>query len=257
MKKKNKKKNISYKDFTNLIKDKKNIPNSEMQSIPLDFLKKVINEVSKSVCKITIESMNQKFYGTGFFMMIQSDEGKNISCMLTNFHVISEDIIKYKNAIIKIEIDSENDENSKLVQQFKFGNDNRFILFLQKPIDITVIEILDKDIIKDKIKFLLCDLDCKKDRYKNYINKEVFILHHPEGRNTEYAFGKIISFKNFKLEHNISTKKGSSGSAIILKETFEVIGIHRGKIYWNNIPIMKELLLEFLLKVLKKDHKIN
>ena len=253
MKKKNNKKTISYKDFMNLIKDKKNnIPNSEMQSIPLDFLKKVINEVSKSVCKITIESMNQKFYGTGFFMMIQSDEGKNISCMLTNFHVISEDIIKYKNAIIKIEIDSENEKNSKMVQQIEFGNDDRFILFLQKPIDITVIEILDSDIIKDKIKFLPCDLDCKKDRYKKYINKEVFILHHPEGRNTEYAFGKIISFKNFKLEHNISTKKGSSGSAIILKETFEVIGIHRGKIYWNNIPHNEGTFIGILIESIKK-----
>ena len=138
---------------------------AQIQSIPLA----VLNEFSKSACKITVEFNNKILFGTGFFMMIQSDEEKNISCMLTNFHIIPEKIIQYK-YIIKIEIETENGE---IIQPIRLENNNRFILFLQKPIDITVIEIIDSDIIKDKIKFLSCDLDCKKDIYEKYINKNI------------------------------------------------------------------------------------
>ena len=39
--------------------------------------------------------------------------------------------------------------------------------------------------------------------------------------------GEIIKVKKYELFHNASTKEGSSGSPIFLKNTTKVIGIHK------------------------------
>ena len=63
-------------------------------TVPLEIL----FEVSKSICKIKIETINNKVdFGTGFFMIISNFSKK----LITNYHVISQERI---NNDIEIEI---------------------------------------------------------------------------------------------------------------------------------------------------------
>ena len=66
--------------------------------------------------------------------------------------------------------------------------------------------------------------------YEQYLNTDIFILQHPLGGETEYAFGKITKiFNNFEFEHSIDTDSCSSCSSIIFRESLKVIGINISK----------------------------
>ena len=61
-----------------------------------------------------------------------------------------------------------------------------------------------------------------------YIKKDIYIVQYPEGNKLSYSEGKIININNNnELIYNASTKPGSSGSPILIKNTIEVIGIHK------------------------------
>ena len=63
------------------------------------------------------------------------------------------------------------------------------------------------------------------------MNKEVFVLQHPHGEEMNLSIGKLtnIDKDSVSFEHDATTDKGSSGSAIILNENNCVIGIHKSK----------------------------
>jgi S1-C subfamily serine protease len=83
----------------------------------------VLDKISKSVCKINYTLNSKSVHGTGFFM-----EYKSNKYLITNYHVISE---KTKN----IEIEIWNKSTSE------FNLNNRFIKYIKKPKDITIIQI--------------------------------------------------------------------------------------------------------------------
>ena len=58
---------------------------------------------------------------------------------------------------------------------------------------------------------------------------------YPGGNALSYSSGTIKISKNNKLIYDASTKSGSSGSPIFIKDTTEFIGIHRGG--FNDIKI--------------------
>ena len=106
--------------------------------------------------------------------------------------------------------------------------------------NITVIEIIDEDYLKEKINFLSCDLKCNSEIYKNYLNTDIFIMYHPNGEELECCSGKIIKVnepKEFNFEHSLDIKNGSSGSPILLFEKSddepEVIGIQTSSVCEN------------------------
>jgi hypothetical protein len=89
-------------------------------------------------------------------------------------------------------------------------------------LDIIIIEIkIDADKIKEEL-FLIPNLE-----EINLINKEIYIIQYPAGQNLSYSTGNIIDVVNDELVYNASTKEGSSGSAILLKNTTKVIGVHK------------------------------
>ena len=96
----------------------------------------------------------------------------------------------------------------------------RFIIY-DIDIDITIIGIIPEDNIKKKF-FLLPNLN-----NINYTNKNIYIPQFPHGKNLSYSEGKITNVNDSMLIYDAITNKGSSGSPIFLKETTEVIGIHR------------------------------
>ena len=117
--------------------------------------------------------------------------------------------------------------------------EKRLIKCFPKPTDITVIEILDTDELKNKIKYLKKDYLNISDTYESYISKEIYVFHHPYGGEAECSKGEIIGIdynsNNTFFLHNAFTAQGSSGSAIILADCFKIVGIHCKKNRDNNI----------------------
>lgn len=192
---------------------------------------KKIYKSSKSICKIIYidQEKNTEAFATGFFMYIYK-ENKKYECLLTNNHVINEKFVNSK-SIIKIEI------NNNSQYQIKLDDSNRFIKYFQRPIDITIIQIIDSDTFKKDIDFFYYDLNYIIG-YEQYLNIDIFIIQHPLGGEAEYACGKITKiFNNFEFEHTVDTDFGSSGSPIILNESLKVIGIHKQRCKYNNYNI--------------------
>ena len=179
------------------------ISNSKIKEIDTN-----LHEVLNSVCKIIYKNS----YGTGFLIKLYKQE-KELFCLMTNEHVITKEMIE-KKEIISIKYNYE-----KKWLQIKLDSNTRFILF-NKEMDITIIEIKDK--IKEKY-FLLPNIDNNMD----YINKEIYIVQFPEGKHLSYSDGKVKDIINNEIIYDASTKRGSSGSPILLKNSTEVIGIHK------------------------------
>jgi hypothetical protein len=178
--------------------------NSEIKKIDLN-----LHEVLKSVCKIIYKNE----FGTGFFIKLFKDD-KELLCLMTNEHVIRKEMIE-SNEIIDIKYNYE-----KKWMKIKLDEKERYILY-NKEMDITIIEIISNDKIKDKY-FLLPNIN-----NIDYINKDIYIVQFPEGKKLSYSNGKIKDVNNFEIIYDASTKSGSSGSQILIKNTTEVIGIHK------------------------------
>ena len=82
----------------------------------------VIIRLRNNICKIFYQINNQKYYGTGFFMLLNN----YIKCLLTAYHVISENTINnsinieiYNKKIIKLKL---NDRFIKFYEKFRYNN---------------------------------------------------------------------------------------------------------------------------------------
>ena len=162
-----------------------------------------IDKIRKSICKIK----SKEGFGTGFFIDYNS-----YKYLITCYHVISEEI---KNIVI--EIWDKHDINLNL--------NNRNIIYLPKPKDITIIQLKEKEI--NEIDYLFFDLDYVKG-YKLYTNNEALSLGYPKGEKLASGSGLIKEIVDeYDFYHNIPTSWGSSGSPIIQFNTLLVIGIHK------------------------------
>ena len=168
-----------------------------------------LTKVIKSVCKI----INENKAGTGFLIKLYKEE-KELNCLMTNEHVITKEMIELKK-IIDIQYNCE----EKWIK-IKLDENERYIIY-NKEMDVAIIEI-KKDEIKDKY-FLKPNINNNIE----YKNKEIYIVQYPQGNKLSYSEGKIININNNELIYDASTKSGSSGSPILLKNTIKVIGIHK------------------------------
>ena len=177
---------------------------------------KIINKVMKSISKIIIIINNKKKnYGTGFFFYYTD----KIKYLITNYHIINE------NSTNNTEIEIWN--HKKMILNLN----NRYIKYIQKPKDITIIEIQETDNIYKDIEFLKFDYNGINHGYEIYINADIFTIEHPYGDDSSCASGRIINIDEYEFIHNISTDNGSSGCPIILLNNninlIQVIGIHK------------------------------
>ena len=170
-----------------------------------------MQEVLKSVCKI----IYNKNIGSGFLIKLFINV-KQIFCLMTNQHVVTKEMIESK-AIINVKYNYE-----KKWIQIKLDEKERFIKY-NKKLDVTIVEILPNDYVKDKY-FLIPNINNDNN---NYIKKDIYIVQFPEGKYLSYSIGKITYAYDYELEYDASTKPGSSGSPIILKGSTEVLGIHK------------------------------
>ena len=177
------------------------------------------SNVLNSSVKIIIDSNN---FGSGFFIKIKKNNGKQFYCLMTNQHVITPEIIE-QNKEIKILY-----ANEKKNLIIKLDQEDRFIKYYKDSlqIDLTVIQIIDKDNIENGI-FLEPNYDYKNG-YQQFNNKTISVVQYPYGEELSISNGKIKKNNKIIMIHTASTLFGSSGSPIVLKGTDKVLGIHFG-----------------------------
>ena len=174
--------------------------------------KKIIDEASKSICKISFLKAN----GTGFFLWTPFNEAK---FLITNYHVINREILN-KNISITLEI------YNKKIFTLNLANFQNNIQFFEK-LDITVIQINSLENLCQNVIFLEVDMNYING-YNNYLNEDVFSLGYPFGNDIDFSRGEITKISEKFFYHNCDTDDGYSGCPIILTSNKRVIGIHRG-----------------------------
>lgn len=184
------------------------------RAVPLE----IIDEARKSVCKI-ITKQNK---ATGTFLDLTNIIDKK--CLITNCHVISEELVKSKSTIT-IEYGK---EKEKMKKDIELDNEKLYIKIFPS-FDITIIEIIDEDLLK-KVKFLNIDKNYLKG-YERYINKNIFIMEYPLGGDLNIDIGSISTVKSEEnyFRYKLDTQPGSSGSPILLLDN-SLVGIHKGAI---------------------------
>ena len=180
------------------------IKNSEIKEVDVSLTK-----VVKSICKITYGNK----CGIGFLIKLYQD-GKELFCLMTNHHVITKELVDSKE-MINVKYNYE----SKWVQ-IKLDTNETSIKY-DPTLDFTIIDI--GDLIKQKY-FLFPNIN-----NIDYINQKIYIPQYPEGNKLSVSEGKIlkINIEDDELVYDASTKSGSSGSPILLKDTKKIIGIHK------------------------------
>lgn len=139
---------------------------------------------------------------------------------MTNNHVINSNFIE-NNEYFKINLNllpEELEEDSKI--SYKIPLDKNKFVFTSELIDVTFIELSEKDIKNPDFTFFDPDNDFNDE------SEQIYVFQYPEGE-LSFSTGYIISSSCFNFCHTASTKCGSSGSPLLNKK-MKVIGIHRG-----------------------------
>ena len=201
---------------------------------------KIIDQMKKCVCKIK----NDKVKGTGFFSKIPyKNELKNV--LITCNHILDENDIKNGNILLSI-------NNEETYKNIKIEVDDNRLIFTDKDLDITIIEIIKKDNIENNINsYLEVDKRLKFEFIKEIYQKEsLYILNYPKGEDIVVSYGILNDINNKEIYHNCSTEQGSSGSPIISLKTFQLIGIHKASCLHKNLN--KGLFIKYVIDELNK-----
>jgi len=205
------------------------------------FSQNTLYNITKSLCKIVVQSVKEEVFGIGFFIYIKLD--KIFPCLMTNFKYINKNLIDSKE-IIAIQL-----ENKKVIN-IKLDEKERFIKHLIQISNITIIEILDSDLLNNNIEFLNYEIS---NDFEKYLNRNIFLLHFSLNENDNFTMGQIVHIKDFGFEHSINKNSNYSGCPIILTENKNIIGICEEKYGINNFG----LFISEILKELEKEKKTN
>jgi V8-like Glu-specific endopeptidase len=141
--------------------------------------------------------------------------------LFTCFHVISDKDIQNQ-ITIDIYFGKKGKETHKKIELDK----NMRFMKAYKEEDVTLIEIIDNDVISEK-KFLTPDLNYEYG-YTRYLKKNFYLAGYPKSYGERcISSGRIIKIDNYQFFHKLDTSEGSSGSPII-NDKGDVIGIHTG-----------------------------
>ena len=203
-----------YKEYADevLINNPNNFNSGGMEQLS------TLYNIIKATCKVKYPNVS----GSGFLM--KTKKGNNIFfCLVTNEHVITKQMVKTK-SIIEISYDNETkkfriilDKSQRFIMDYRYMN-----------IDAIIIQILPMDNIPFEC-FLSPNLNFKKG-YEQFLGRNIFIPQFPGGQNLQGSEGYIkkINKCTYDFIHLASTDMGSSGSPIFLKNSSQVIGIHKG-----------------------------
>ena len=224
--------------------------------IPRNCIKKLGDQMDKDICMIEVG----KERGTGFFVKIPFPNLENmLPVLITNNHIINNDLINNKEKKIKIRIEEEDIE--------KEINLNNRLISTNQEYDTTIIEIKDHDNINNFMKLderIINDIINNKNENIKYKDSTIYIIQYPEGL-LSVSFGvldEIYDDKPYNFLHKCCTRKGSSGSPVINLSN-KIIGIHKKGYNMNNnegtflnYPI-KEFIAKNYIDPIKNKNKIK
>ena len=199
---------------------KENVLNMYSNVIPYECTKKIIEQMEKNICRIIVGNIQ----GTGFFCKIPFPNKNNmLPVFITNSHVIDNNSLYKENTEIIVDIKEEN--------EIKKINLNNRIKYINEEYDITIIEIKEKDNIKNYLELddiIMNDILYDENKNKEYIYKTIYIIQYPESE-LSVSYGIIDNIneeQKYNFIHKCSTKGGSSGSPV-LSINNKLIGIHK------------------------------
>ena len=186
----------------------------------------LLSDIEICVCKIIRKTKT----GTGFFCEVPE---KNLKLLITNNHVLDEEYLEQGNKILYIISKNENEYNYEIdleKDRYKLTN---------KDLDFTIIEILKEDNVNNFLKI-------NNEPYQ--MNDEVFAYQYAGGVRLGFSSGNLLGKEDYLLKYDVGTKRGSSGSPILLMKNSKVIGLHcKGLTFANaekvNFGIPIELII--------------
>ena len=141
--------------------DKEKILNKYPSSVTINETELILEQMKNNICKI----QNKNGNGTGFFCKIL-----NKKTLITNNHVIDEEVIKNKN-IINVKLNDDEIKKNIKIKDY----------YTSEKYDTTIIEIEDED-----INYLEIDDDIFDD-YIDINNKNIYIIQYPKYGNDQKA----------------------------------------------------------------------
>lgn len=216
--------------------------------VPLSALK----DLSNSIVRFDFDGQK----GTGFFIKFKI-KGQQLFTLFTCFHVIGQDFVNSKKTIIFYYGEKKNE----IKKYIKLDINERFIKCFEKPKDVTIIEIIESDNIPKEI-YLDPDLNYKNNGFNDYLNKKLYLAGFPRAEDIYMDYqnevfvssGKITDMiDNYAFEHDLDTRKGSSGSPICLINNKCVIGIHTSGN--SKKPFNKGTFIGIILDELEKEYQ--
>ena len=220
--------------------EKDNILEKYPLPVTIEKTEIILKQMKESICEI----QNKNGDATGFFCEIL-----NKKLLITNNHVINEEIIKEKN-IIKVNLN-----DNKIKKDLKIKDYYTSIKY-----DTTIIEIDDND---KNINYLKIDDEIFNDNIDIY-NKSIYMIQYPKfgyEQKGAVSYGILNGIKDeYNIIYNCSTDHGSSGSPILKLSNQKIIGIHKegvSKHNYNRGILLKYPINEYLNKINKKIKKKN
>ena len=219
--------------------EKEKLLNKYPLPVTTDETEIILKQMKHSICKI----QNKNGNGTGFFCKIF-----NKKLLLTNNHVINEEILKNNN-IIKVKLN-----DNKIRKDIKIKD-----YYTSKIYDTTIIEINDID---ENINYLEID-DEIFDENVNIFNESIYITQYPGNEKAAVSYGVLNQITdNYNILHYCSTRPGSSGSPIIKLSNKKIIGIHKESeinYNYNRGTLLKYPINEYLNKnnIINKNNGIK
>jgi hypothetical protein len=165
-------------------------------SLPLENVDRIISKVSRSICKIKIETSFRTFKGTGFLLAFRIAQEK-FYCLVSNEHVINKKLL---NSDINIHISYDSEFRSAYINLNK--NKRYMKSFKDIGLDITIVEILDEDNIS-KDYYLYPEIE--EWINNKLINNSIYIPQYPGGKGLMNAKGIIKEINKYEFTHLAST----------------------------------------------------
>ena len=211
--------------------------------VGIEGTKKILDQLMNCICKMKIKGG----FGTGFFCKIPFRKGTK-KVLMTNYHILNEKDFK-ENKVLNLTL---NNDKETLIIDLEINRE----IYFNKEYDITILEIREKDNIKD---YLELDDNLFQDNIEiNYKNESIYILHYLSEKEAKASYGLLNNINKYIIDHNCSVDNGSCGAPILNLQNNKVIGIHnKGSKNYNIGTLLKFPLKEFINRKEKMSININ